>query len=189
MALNWIHSSEFYPSLEPQVEHANVILGHCDAMGPELGPNPQGPVTLTDMERHVQQTNDRLHCIKQHLSNPAAFQSAARELLEWCSDPRAFQKSFENSLIACLTVVSQVSPQPGFDLDLGYRLLAVCAAHREKLTPKSSVDKAPPFSERIRRSSDQSGSIEDIKVVMIKTGITFLEDVSPRGNDVFVRRG
>lgn len=90
------------------------------------------------MERHIQQTNDRLLCIKQHLSSPNGFQSAARELLEWCSDSRAFQGTFEQSLINCLTVVSQVAPQPGYDLDLGYRLLAVCAAHREKFTPKAS---------------------------------------------------
>ena len=37
-----------------------------------------------------------------------------------------------------LQVVSQVAAQPGYDLDLGYRLLAVCAAHREKFTPKAS---------------------------------------------------
>lgn len=31
-----------------------------------------------------------------------------------------------------------MAAQPGFDLDLGYRLLAVCAAHRDKFTPKSA---------------------------------------------------
>lgn len=35
-------------------------------------------------------------------------------------------------------VVSQVAPQPGYDLDLGYRLLAVCAAHRDKFSSKSA---------------------------------------------------
>ncbi|XP_060076777.1 zinc finger MIZ domain-containing protein 1-like isoform X1 [Ylistrum balloti] len=94
---------------------------------------------VTDMERHIQQTVDRLHCIKNHLSTPAGFQNAARELLEWCSDMRAFQKAFEDSLIQCLTVVSQVSTQPGYDLDLGYRLLAVCAAHRDKLSSKAAA--------------------------------------------------
>ncbi|KAK2151252.1 hypothetical protein LSH36_370g01008 [Paralvinella palmiformis] len=74
-----------------------------------------------------------------HLSSPGGFQNAARELLDWCSDQRAFQHYFEQGLISCLTVVSQVSAQPGYDLDLGYRLLAVCAAHREKFTPKSAV--------------------------------------------------
>lgn len=44
-----------------------------------------------------------LFCL-QHLSSPGGFQNAARELLEWCSDARAFQKPFEGSLIACLTV-------------------------------------------------------------------------------------
>ena len=35
-------------------------------------------------------------------------------------------------------VVRRVAAQPGYDLDLGYRLLAVCSAHREKFSPKSS---------------------------------------------------
>ncbi|GCB76836.1 hypothetical protein scyTo_0017510, partial [Scyliorhinus torazame] len=50
-----------------------------------------------------QQTNDRLQCIKQHLQNPANFQTAATELLDWCGDPRAFQRPFEQSLMGCLT--------------------------------------------------------------------------------------
>uniref|UniRef100_A0A8C7MCE1 Zinc finger, MIZ-type containing 1a n=1 Tax=Oncorhynchus kisutch TaxID=8019 RepID=A0A8C7MCE1_ONCKI len=37
-----------------------------------------------------------------------------------------------------LPVVSRVAAQQGFDLDLGYRLLAVCAANRDKFTPKSA---------------------------------------------------
>ncbi|CAC5369214.1 ZMIZ [Mytilus coruscus] len=94
---------------------------------------------MNEMERHIQQTIDRLSCIKQHLSSPSGFQNAARELLEWCSDLRAFQPPFEGSLISCLTIVSRVAAQPGYDLDLGYRLLAVCAAHREKLSSKSSA--------------------------------------------------
>ena len=56
------------------------------------------------MERHIQQTNERLLCIKQHLSTPHGFQNAARELLEWCSDVRAFQAPFEANLMHCLTV-------------------------------------------------------------------------------------
>lgn len=91
------------------------------------------------MDRHVQQTNDRLHCIKQHLQNPANFQTAASELLDWCGDPRAFQRTFEQSLMGCLTVVSHVAAQQGFDMDLGYRLLAVCAANQDKFTPKSAA--------------------------------------------------
>ena len=34
--------------------------------------------------------------------------------------------------------MSRVAAQPGYDLDLGYRLLAVCAAHRDKFSPKSA---------------------------------------------------
>lgn len=42
-------------------------------------------------------------------------------------------------MIYCfLQVVSRVAAQQGFDLDLGYRLLAVCAANRDKFTPKSA---------------------------------------------------
>ncbi|XP_028325201.1 zinc finger MIZ domain-containing protein 1a isoform X5 [Gouania willdenowi] len=95
--------------------------------------------TLPSMDRHIQQTNDRLQCIKQHLQNPANFHSAATELLDWCGDPRAFQRPFEQSLMGCLTVVSRVAAQQGYDLDLGYRLLAVCAANRDKFTPKSAA--------------------------------------------------
>ncbi|XP_064172777.1 zinc finger MIZ domain-containing protein 1-like isoform X2 [Anguilla rostrata] len=94
--------------------------------------------SLQSMDRHIQQTNDRLLCIRQHLQNPANFQTAATELLDWCGDPRAFQRPFEQSLMGCLTVVSRVAAQQGFDLDLGYRLLAVCAANRDKFTPKSA---------------------------------------------------
>ncbi|XP_069373579.1 zinc finger MIZ domain-containing protein 1-like isoform X1 [Paralichthys olivaceus] len=94
--------------------------------------------SIPSMDRHIQQTNDRLLCIKQHLQNPANFQTAATELLDWCGDPRAFQRPFEQSLMGCLTVVSRVAAQQGFDLDLGYRLLAVCAANRDKFTPKSA---------------------------------------------------
>ncbi|XP_016304143.1 zinc finger MIZ domain-containing protein 1-like [Sinocyclocheilus anshuiensis] len=95
--------------------------------------------SFPSMDRHIQQTNDRLHCIKQHLQNPANFQTAASELLDWCGDPRAFQRPFEQSLMGCLTVVSRVAGQQGFDMDLGYRLLAICAANRDKFTPKSAA--------------------------------------------------
>ena len=40
----------------------------------------------------------------QHLSNSGGFQNAARELLDWCSDQRAFQPQFEQGLVSCLTV-------------------------------------------------------------------------------------
>ncbi|XP_035211791.1 zinc finger MIZ domain-containing protein 1-like isoform X2 [Stegodyphus dumicola] len=76
--------------------------------------------------------------IKLALNTPGGFQNAARELLEWCGDSRAFQKAFEQSLMGCLTVVSRVSSHHGYDLDLGYRLLAVCAAQRDKFSPKSA---------------------------------------------------
>ncbi|XP_053721586.1 zinc finger MIZ domain-containing protein 1-like isoform X2 [Synchiropus splendidus] len=95
--------------------------------------------SIPSMDRHIQQTNDRLLCIKQHLQNPANFHTAATELLDWCGDPRAFQRPFEQSLMGCLTVVSRVAAQQGYDLDLGYRLLAVCAANRDKFTPKSAA--------------------------------------------------
>uniref|UniRef100_A0A8C7V6P8 Zinc finger, MIZ-type containing 1a n=1 Tax=Oncorhynchus mykiss TaxID=8022 RepID=A0A8C7V6P8_ONCMY len=77
--------------------------------------------------------------MERHLQNPANFHTAATELLDWCGDPRAFQRPFEQSLMGCLTVVSRVAAQQGFDLDLGYRLLAVCAANRDKFTPKSAA--------------------------------------------------
>lgn len=95
--------------------------------------------TPPSMDRHIQQTNDRLLCIRQHLQNPSNFHTAATELLDWCGDPRAFQRPFEQSLMGCLTVVSRVAAQQGYDLDLGYRLLAVCAANRDKFTPKSAA--------------------------------------------------
>lgn len=47
----------------------------------------------------------------QHLQNPANFHNAATELLDWCGDPRAFQRPFEQSLMGCLTV-SPLPPQP-----------------------------------------------------------------------------
>ncbi|XP_076327958.1 zinc finger MIZ domain-containing protein 1-like [Tachypleus tridentatus] len=92
----------------------------------------------TAMDRHIQQTNERLYYIKQALSSPSGFYKAARELMEWCSDVRAFQTVFEESLLNCLTVVCRNASYQGFDLELGYRLLAVCAAHRDKLSPKSA---------------------------------------------------
>lgn len=46
----------------------------------------------------------------QHLQNPANFQTAATELLDWCGDPRAFQRPFEQSLMGCLTVSCQSWP-------------------------------------------------------------------------------
>jgi len=37
-----------------------------------------------------------------------------------------------------MQVINQVAAQPGFDLDLGYRVLAVCSAHSDKFSQKSS---------------------------------------------------
>ncbi|GIY11266.1 zinc finger MIZ domain-containing protein 1 [Caerostris darwini] len=96
------------------------------------------PVMDEAIERHIRQTNDRLHCIREALATQTSYQTAARELLEWCGDFRAFQKWFEELLFGCLTVISQVSHKPGYDLDLGYRILAVCAAQRERFSPKSA---------------------------------------------------
>lgn len=56
------------------------------------------------MEQHIQQTNDRLKCIQRDLSSMQTFQGAARELLEWCGDARAFQPAYEQNLMHCLTV-------------------------------------------------------------------------------------
>ena len=52
----------------------------------------------------------------QHLQNPANFHNAATELLDWCGDPRAFQRPFEQSLMGCLTVSlcpPGLCPHPG----------------------------------------------------------------------------
>lgn len=38
-----------------------------------------------------------------------------------------------------------MAAQQGFDLDLGYRLLAVCAANRDKFTPKSAGKRPRPL--------------------------------------------
>lgn len=45
--------------------------------------------------------------------------SAARELLEWCGDVRAFQSQYEMGLMMCLQAVSRFAASPGFDLNLG----------------------------------------------------------------------
>lgn len=56
------------------------------------------------MEQHIQQTNERLQCIRQYLESPNTFANSARELLDWCKDVRAFQRPFEQGLMGCLTV-------------------------------------------------------------------------------------
>ena len=50
---------------------------------------------------------------------PAGFISAIKELLEWCSDIRAFQGHYEAGLMSCLHTVSARCASPGFDLHLG----------------------------------------------------------------------
>ncbi len=68
------------------------------------------------------ETNSFNSLFFQHLATPNGFVNAARELLEWCSDTRAFQKPFEESLIGCLTVslynTSCVVQNTPFDLCL-----------------------------------------------------------------------
>ncbi|CAI8037820.1 Zinc finger MIZ domain-containing protein 1 [Geodia barretti] len=91
----------------------------------------QMPLT---MERHIQQTNERLQVICQQLKTPQGFISAARELLDWCGDVRAFQPHYEMGLMMCLQAVSRFAASPGFDLNLGYRLLAVCSSHKNKFS-------------------------------------------------------
>lgn len=130
---------EWVASAGTLVTLGSLRLGHVH--GSRVGPSETA--RMNSMDRHIQQTNDRLQCIKQHLQNPANFHNAATELLDWCGDPRAFQRPFEQSLMGCLTVVSRVAAQQGFDLDLGYRLLAVCAANRDKFTP-SLLPCCPP---------------------------------------------
>ena len=60
-----------------------------------------------------------LQVICQQLKTPQGFMSAARELLEWCSDIRAFQPQYEMGLMVCLQAVSRFAASPGFDLNLG----------------------------------------------------------------------
>jgi hypothetical protein len=50
-------------------------------------------------------------------------------------------------------VVSRVAAQQGYDLDLGYRLLAVCAANRDKFTPKSAGKPTVLFSFNVKKKS------------------------------------
>lgn len=49
-----------------------------------------------------------------------------------------------------------MAAQQGFDLDLGYRLLAVCAANRDKFTPKSAgkyLSGAPQVGPQVEEAS------------------------------------
>ncbi|GFY30012.1 RNA-directed DNA polymerase from mobile element jockey [Trichonephila clavipes] len=67
---------------------------------------PVGPCLKTSL--HIRYSRSAL-------SNSSGFQNAARELLEWCGDSRAFQQPFEQSLMGCL-----MFPKKG-DLFLGHQ--------------------------------------------------------------------
>lgn len=64
---------------------------------------------------------------------------------------------FEYGLSLC-QVLSRVAGQQGFDMDLGYRVLAVCAANRDKFTPKSAGEtstlSSTPVSETLITERD-----------------------------------
>ncbi|KAH9502303.1 Zinc finger MIZ domain-containing protein 1 [Bulinus truncatus] len=40
----------------------------------------------------------------------------------------------------CKKVVYKVASQPGYDFDLGYRLLAVCSSHKDLFSTKAATD-------------------------------------------------
>lgn len=82
-----------------------------------------------------------------HLTYPSLFWAQpqfSREVYNLASCHRIFtinQNFVSNmfwqdhlSVSFSLKVVSKVAAQEGFDLDLGYRLLAVCSAHRDKFS-------------------------------------------------------
>lgn len=63
---------------------------------------------------------------------------------------------FEYGVCLC-QVLSRVAGQQGFDMDLGYRVLAVCAANRDKFTPKSAGEtpgSSAPVSETLITECD-----------------------------------
>uniref|UniRef100_A0A8C7GH20 Zinc finger, MIZ-type containing 1a n=1 Tax=Oncorhynchus kisutch TaxID=8019 RepID=A0A8C7GH20_ONCKI len=104
---------------------------------------------LPSMDRHIQQTNDRLLCIKQHLQNPANFHTAATELLDWCGDPRAFQRPFEQSLMGCLTVRRPcvcVSLLSSWCEELGRLLLLRHQKSRQNESPQGKVPMQPSIN-------------------------------------------
>ena len=82
------------------------------------------------------------------------FVAAIKELLDWCSDIRAFQPQYEAGLMGCISTVNRFCASPGFDLQLGmctymshihglyvyvyslgFKLLAVCFQHRDRFNP------------------------------------------------------
>ena len=56
--------------------------------------------------------------------------SAARELLDWCGDVRAFQPQYEMGLMMCLQAVSRFAASPGFDLNLGIAIFIITCSLR-----------------------------------------------------------
>ena len=60
-----------------------------------------------------------LQVIRQQLMQPVGFGSAIKELLEWCSDIRAFQPQYESGLMGCIHAIARFCASPGFDLHLG----------------------------------------------------------------------
>ena len=98
------------------------------------------PSIALSMEQHIQQTNDRLQCIRRDLATPSGFQSSATELMEWCGDPRAFQPAYEQNLMSCLTVSSYftLSPPGLSTCTLTHCLLMPFETHRQ-ITVEANV--------------------------------------------------
>ena len=91
---------------------------------------------IMDVDGHVERTNQRLQAICKQLSGVSAdsFADAAVELLHWCEDSRAFRREFEESLLDCLAAIRRACLRPGFDLELGFRVVATCARERDKFS-------------------------------------------------------
>lgn len=80
---------------------ARPFLRVCSPVGPGVFATPDLHVALLALFLELHAASFPL---PQHLQNPANFHNAATELLDWCGDPRAFQRPFEQSLMGCLTV-------------------------------------------------------------------------------------
>ena len=74
---------------------------------------------MLNSNTHTHSHTHALQVIRQQLGTTQGFVSAAKELLDWCSDVRAFQPQYENGLMGCLQTVSRFAASPGFDLNLG----------------------------------------------------------------------
>ncbi|CAJ0936923.1 unnamed protein product, partial [Mesorhabditis belari] len=90
-------------------------------------------------ERHVTANNHRLHTITQSLGDVNAFQGGCRELIQWCSDPRAFTAHFEANLLNALQAVVDNAAKEGFSSDLASELVALCHHHRRHLSKNAST--------------------------------------------------